>query len=243
MPNTQRGFLVFCDRKLGDKVLMEKTHRIEKAFCSWSGGKDSCLALDYARRSGYDVPVLLNMLSEDGEHSRSHGLCRAMLEAQADGLGTEILFGQAAWDDYEEVFLDRLSVLQSQGFTTGIFGDIDLQEHGDWVERVCRTVGMRAVLPLWNRDRMALLRDFLSSGYLASIISVRKDALNREWLGRSLDWHAVEAFQTAGIDLSGENGEYHTFVYDGPLFKAPVLFRPGSINDIGSYAFMEILAA
>jgi diphthine-ammonia ligase len=222
---------------------MEKMHPSEKAFCSWSGGKDCCLALDYARRSGYRVPVLLNMLSEDGKRSRSHGLSRAMLEAQAQALGTEILFRQTTWEDYEKVFLDRLSLLTSRGFTGGIFGDIDLQGHRDWVERVCRAAGMKAVLPLWDKDREILLNDFLSSGYHACITSVRIDALGPEWLGRPLDRHAVAAFRKTGIDLSGENGEYHTFVYDGPLFKTPVLFRAGNVHETQGYAFLELLAA
>jgi uncharacterized protein (TIGR00290 family) len=213
----------------------------KKAFVSWSGGKDSCLALDYARRSGYEVPVLLTMLSEDGERSRSHGLSRAMLDAQSDALGTEILFGRTTWEDYETVFMDRLSLLKSQGFTVGIFGDIDLQEHRDWVERVCRTAGFTAVLPLWNRDRETLLDDFLSSNYRATIVSVREDALGREWLGGLLDRDAVEAFRRVGIDLSGENGEYHTFVSEGPLFRSPVLFKTGRTLAVQGYAFVELV--
>jgi len=213
----------------------------KKAFVSWSGGKDSCLALDHARRAGYDVAVLLNMLAEDGKYSRSHGLRRSMLKAQADAMGAEILFGQTTWEDYEEVFLERLSFLKSRGFTTGVFGDIDLEGHRDWVERICRTAGLNAVLPLWNRDRDALLDDFLSSDYRATIVSVREDSLGREWLGRILDRVAVEAFRTADIDLSGENGEYHTFVFDGPSFKEPVLFKTGDIHDTQGYAFLELL--
>ena len=213
----------------------------EKAFCSWSGGKDSCLALDHARRTGYNVAILLNMLTEDGEYSRSHGLSRAMLEAQADALGTGILFGQATWDDYERVFLERLALLKSRGFTAGVFGDIDLAGHREWVERVCRTAGLKAVLPLWNKDRETLLNDFLSSYYRATIVSIREEALGREWLGRNLDRNVVKAFRTAGIDLSGENGEYHTFVHDGPVFTKPVLFRIGKTQAIQGYAFVELL--
>jgi uncharacterized protein (TIGR00290 family) len=215
-------------------------HLAEKAFCSWSGGKDSCLALDYAERAGYPVTALLTMLAEDGEHSRSHGLSRAMLEAQAETMGKEILFGQAAWSDYETVFLERLAHLKSRGFTAGVFGDIDLAGHREWVERVCRTAGVRAVLPLWNRERETLLNDLLSKGYRATIVSVREESLDREWIGRHLDRDAVEAFRRAGIDLSGENGEYHTFVFDGPLFRHPVLFRTGNIRVIQGYAFAAL---
>lgn len=216
-------------------------HTPEKAFCSWSGGKDSCLALDYARSAGYDVAFLLNMLAEDGEYSRSHGLRRSMLESQADAMGKEILFGRATWDDYERVFLERLALLKSRGFTAGVFGDIDLEAHREWVDRVCRTAGIKAVLPLWNEGRETLLDDFVSSGYRATIVSVREDALGREWLGRYLDRNAVEAFRTAGIDLSGENGEYHTFVSDGPIFRKPILFRTGKTHAIQGYAFVELL--
>jgi len=220
---------------------MKEQPHLKRAFCSWSGGKDSCLALEHARRAGYDVAILLNMLAEDGHYSRSHGLRRSMLKAQADALSTEILFGQATWDDYEKVFLARLALLKSRGFTAGIFGDIDLEDHREWVERVCGTVGFEAVLPLWNKDRNILLKEFMSSGYQATVVSIRENALGREWLGRNLDRNAVEAFRSAGIDLSGENGEYHTFVYDGPIFKKPVLFRTGETRAIQGYAFVELL--
>ncbi len=223
------------------RVDASQENRLEKAFCSWSGGKDSCLAFDAALRNGYDVSVLLNMLSEDGDHSRSHGLHRSMLTAQAHAMGLEICFGRASWSDYERVFVDRLSLLKSRGFTTGIFGDIDLMAHREWVERVCGSVGLKAVLPLWNRDREDLLGDFFSLGYGAAIVSVREDALGREWLGRTLDPVAVEGFRDAGIDLCGEEGEYHTFVFDGPVFNTPVRFSIDAIHAIEGYAFAELI--
>ena len=219
---------------------MEKVSSSEKAFCSWSGGKDCCMALDAAQRSGYDVSVLFNMLTEDGEYSRSHGLKRSLLEAQAGAMGKGILFGRAAWDDYERVFLERLDLLRSRGITVGVFGDIDLAAHREWVERVCGIAGFKAVLPLWNRDREMHIQDFLSSGYRAAVISVREDALDRKWLGRHLDPAAVDAFRKAGIDLCGEEGEYHTFVFDGPLFEKPLEFISGRIQNHGGYAFLEL---
>ncbi len=198
------------------------------------------MALDAAHRAGHDVSVLFNMLTEDGEYSRSHGLKRSLLEAQARAMGKRILFGRAAWDDYERVFLERLDLLRSQGISTGLFGDIDLEAHREWVERVCRIAGFKAVLPLWNMDRESHMNNFLSSGYRAVVISVREDALDRKWLGRNLDEEAVEAFQKAGIDLCGEEGEYHTFVFDGPLFEKPLEFIPGRVKEHEGYAFLEL---
>ena len=221
--------------------MMNPSSTPNKAFCSWSGGKDSCLALDYAQRMGYEVTGLFNMLTRDGAYSRSHGLSRPMLEAQAQSMGKAILFGRADWDHYETVFLHHLTRLKGQGIAVGVFGDMDLMAHREWVERVCKQAGLQAVLPLWGMDREVLLDAFLGSGYRAMIVSVRESALSRDWLGRTLDLHAVEAFRKAGIDLCGEQGEYHTFVFDGPLFDHPVPFKTGAVRGHQGYAFMELM--
>lgn len=120
----------------------------KKAFCSWSGGKDSCLALQRALRDDYDVKLLLTMFDEIEDRSRSHAIPFNLIEAQAAALGIELVTARASWQNYERVFIEQLKAFQNQNLTHGIFGDIDLQAHRDWEEKVCAAANIEAVLPL-----------------------------------------------------------------------------------------------
>ena len=128
-----------------------------RAFLSWSGGKDSMLALHRALAAGTKVEALLAMFDETGERSRSHALPTRLMQAQADALGIPLVMRQASWTDYESVFTDQLHRFAAGGITHGLFGDIDLQAHRDWEEKVCDAAGIAAVLPLWKEPRQALV--------------------------------------------------------------------------------------
>ncbi|MDP2928027.1 MAG: diphthine--ammonia ligase [Candidatus Omnitrophota bacterium] len=200
-----------------------------KAFVSWSGGKDSTLAYYNAiKNDKVKVAYLLNMLSENGTHSRSHHLSVAMLKAQAEAMGIPIMQRQATWGGYEEEFKKALTFFKKEGVQAGVFGDIDVQEHRDWVERVCSESGLNAILPLWQRSRESLMGEFIACGFKAVIVAVKLECMGSEWLGRQLDAEFVRDIKRLPqVDLCGENGEYHTFVYDGPIFKKPVEFTTG----------------
>ncbi|MBI5554856.1 MAG: diphthine--ammonia ligase [Elusimicrobia bacterium] len=206
---------------------MFKKHK--KAFVSWSGGKDSVLAFYNAMKDGgIEVAYLLNMLSENGTHSRSHHLSVATLKAQAEAMGIPIVQRPATWGGYEEEFKSALAFFKKEDVQTGIFGDIDVQEHRDWVERVTSESGFNAILPLWQRSRESLMAEFISLGFKAVIVAVKLECMGNEWLGRQLDRQFIEDMKgLPEADLCGENGEYHTFVYDGPVFKKPVDFMIG----------------
>src|SRR5215218_4835691 len=133
-------------------------------FCSWSGGKDSAMALHEAARAGALPQLLISMMIEGGERSRSHGLGRAVLSAQADAIGLPIEFGGASWSGYEAELL-RLLRLRPDGLDTGVFGDIDMADHRAWVERICGLVGAQACLPLWQRDRRELMASVFEAGF------------------------------------------------------------------------------
>ncbi len=193
---------------------------MKKAFVSWSGGKDCCLACFKAMNDGLDVRFLLNMATEDGMRSRSHGLSKEVLEMQAQAIDLPLIQRMTSWNDYEQEFSKVLLELKEQGVTDGIFGDIDLDEHRLWVERVCQEYGITPHLPLWAQDQSALLREFIDSGFKALIVAVDASVMGEEWLGRVVDANLVVDLEKAGnITPCGEAGEYHTLVIGGPIFK------------------------
>jgi diphthine-ammonia ligase len=200
----------------------------EAICCSWSGGKDSCLALYRALstcgESGEKprLVCLLTMFTEDGRRSRSHGLAREVLEAQADAIGVPLLTASASWDDYETAFVDLLRQAKQRGAITAVFGDIDIPRHRDWEENVCREAGLTASLPLWQHDRLALLDEWWAAGFEARIVVARETLVDRSYLGRVLDRAAALQLAATGVDPCGENGEFHTLVTAGPFFRQPI---------------------
>jgi uncharacterized protein (TIGR00290 family) len=209
------------------------------SFCSWSGGKDSCLALYKAAGHGYEVKYLLTMMSEEGG-SRSHGISGGLLREQSEKLGMEMIQRRSSWENYEREFLDALGELKKKGVEHGVFGDIDTQEHLDWVSRACETAGMRYLEPLWKYDRMDVLREFLDAGFRALIVSCDGSRMSEKFLGRELSLELADELSSINVDAAGEYGEFHTFVYDGPLFNKRIEFKAGDVRRNNNYLFLEI---
>ena len=196
-----------------------------KAFCCWSGGKESALSLYKAKKSGLNISYLVNMISEDGKHSRSHGINSICLSLQSEAIGIPVVQRRTSWENYEGEFKRVVLDLKDRGIGIGVFGDVDLQEHRDWIERVCRETEIKPILPLWNERREKLLDEFIRACFRAIIVTTQADFLGKEWLGRQINKELVSDLKVIrNIDLCGENGEYHTFVYDGPIFKKAVKF-------------------
>lgn len=191
------------------------------AFCSWSGGKDCALAIYRARQSGLDVRFLLAMMDESGAHSRSHAVPLALLEEQARSLGCELITRSASWKTYEAQFLDAARELRERGAAQAVFGDIDLQAHRDWEQKVCAQVGVEAVLPLWNENRRDLAEEVLDLGFKAKVVCVGQKWLGHSFCGRDFDRAFIEDLPP-DVDWCGEDGEFHTFVFDGPGFQKPL---------------------
>jgi len=209
-------------------------------FCSWSGGKDSCLALHRAMKRWGPPQCLFSMLSEDAEHSRSHGIPRRILQAQAQAMGLPIRLGVASWDDYESVFVGQLREFGDQGLRAGVFGDIDLQEHRDWEEKVCAEANMATLLPLWRENHRGLLDEFIGEGFKALIVTVNTDMAPPSLLGQTLDHDLVSQLAQDGIDVSGEAGEFHTLVTDGPDFAEEVDYAVVGHRRIDQYAVLQL---
>lgn len=182
------------------------------------------LALWHARQQGVAVATLLTMFDETGRRSRSHGVPRELMARQAEALGLALAGPSASWAEYERVFVRALQELHGTGHRVAIFGDIDLAPHREWEERVCQRAGLRAHLPLWGRHRREVAGEALALGFRAVVVCTDSRYLPDDFCGREFDARLLEDLP-AGVDPCGENGEFHTFVYDGPLFLRPVVVR------------------
>jgi diphthine-ammonia ligase len=192
------------------------------SLCSWSGGKDSCYALMQAIKNRYTASVLLNVLNEEGAISRSHGIPSGILQLQAKAAGLPIDLIASSWTDYEVNFTAVLCRLkETYKLSHAVFGDIDLQPHREWEEKVCANAGLTALLPLWQQDREQLVKQMIHAGIKAIIVSCN-ETLGADFLGRLIDEQCVTDLKRTGVDVCGENGEFHTLVIDCPFFSKPV---------------------
>jgi len=193
-----------------------------KVACLWSGGKDSCFACYKAILEGYQIISLLNFTHSKGAYSLSHGLPAKIIASQAKLISLPILQKRMPEGAYEKEFKDLIRQWKIEKGMEGIvFGDIYVQEHKDWIERVCGETGIKAIFPLWGLDTKKIIFDFIDSGFHAIVVCVKDDILVNDWLGRKIDRKFIEELLkfNPGIDPCGENGEYHTLVVDGPIFK------------------------
>ncbi len=217
---------------------------MHQVFTSWSGGKDSCLACYQAMVSGLKVRYLLNMITEDGRRSWTHGQSVELLQAQSRAIEIPLIQRQTSMANYETEFKDALLSLKQEGVTGGVFGDIDLEEHRQWIDRICGEVALTPYLPLWGQAQEKILSSFIASGFEAVVVVAKSDLFGEEWLGRKIDLdflsYLSELRQRHGIQLCGEAGEYHTFVTDGPLFNQRIeILETNKVLREG-YWFLEI---
>jgi diphthine-ammonia ligase len=209
-------------------------------LCSWSGGKDSCYALIKAIEMGYAPKVLLNVLNEQGKISRSHGIPIHILQAQADAIGIPLYTITSSWNDYENNFTNALKHLKSEyDLNYAVFGDIDLQAHRDWEEKVCSKANLEALLPLWQQDRVQLVREMLEHGIETMIISCNS-SLGTKTCGTVLTNEVVLNLIDQHIDPCGENGEFHTLVTNCGLYNKPILIKVQKAWEHENYCFSEL---
>jgi len=208
----------------------------EPIVMSWSGGKDSTMALHELLRSDeYEVVSLLTSVSEEFRRISHHGVREELLDEQAKALGLplEKVFlpsgdsGGCTNDVYEAIMKKAMIAYRDRGVKTVAFGDLFLQDLREWREANLAKVGMRGIFPIWHRDTAGLAREMIALGYKAYLSCV-EGKVGPGFVGRLFD-EAFLADLPAGIDLCGENGEFHSFVYDGPIFKEPVRVRVGEI--------------
>lgn len=218
---------------------------MNQVFASWSGGKDGCLACYRATLSDLNIRYLANTVTEDGKRSCSHGLSADVIQVQSQAIGIPLVQRRTTRDSYEVEFKNMLRVFRQEGVEGGIFGDIDFNEHREWIERVCQETDITPHLPLWGESQDKILRDFIDLGFEAIVVATKADLLGEEWLGQKVDLAFIrrldELRETKDITPCGEAGEYHTLVIDGPLFKKRIEIMATEKVLRNEHWFLEIL--
>jgi uncharacterized protein (TIGR00290 family) len=208
----------------------------------WSGGKDSALALDRARRAGRDVDLLLTFGDAETGRIRFHATSRPMVERQVEatvaGHGLGVF---TTWEQMPAALDERLANLRRAGYTGVVLGDIHLADVRAWYEERVLAAGLEHVEPLWGEDPLALVEEFVAGGGRAVVTCVDTERLDPAWLGRVIDESFVREIAAAGVDPCGENGEYHSFAFAGPAFTRPVPWRPGERRSDGRFVQLDVL--
>jgi len=194
--------------------------------CSWSGGKDACLALHRVVAAGGVPRSLICLAKEDGESTLTHGMPIQLVHEQADRLGLPLDVCAGSWHDYELVWAQALQRQRDAGVEAAVFGDLFITRHRDWERRVCRGLGLRPLNPLWKASPRALSNELFATHTRAVITCLLAEKLDKAFLGREITPALLSELEAAGVDPFGEHGEYHTLVIDADLFSAPVEATP-----------------
>ena len=206
---------------------------------SWSGGKDSCFACYLALGQGYRISYLVNFISKEFNRVSFHGTEAGLIQLQSQAIGIPLLQKATTGNGYEQEFKEAVKSLLPQGVKGMVFGDIFLQEHRGWVERVCGDLEIEAFEPLWNKKTEKVLSDFIDAGFEAIIVSAKAELIDEEWVGRRVDRGFMQYLKAKNIDPCGENGEYHTLVVDGPLFNQRIEIVESRTINRDNYWFLD----
>ncbi len=205
----------------------------ENVLFAWSGGKDSAMALhELLKGQGHEVVALLTTVTEGYDRVSMHGVRRELLRGQADSLGLPLdeisLTPAAADDEFEERMREKLERYRQRGVVSVAFGDIFLEDIRRYREGNLSKIGMKGIFPIWHRDTAALARAFVSLGFKAVVTCVDSHVLDKAFVGREFDERFLLELPGT-VDPCGEKGEFHSFVYDGPIFRREVSFVKGDV--------------
>ncbi len=207
---------------------------------SWSGGKDSAMAYYRAIQSGMTPQKLLTMFQEDETISKSHALPFEVVQAQADRVGIPLMIRGAGWTDYEVKFIEAMDECRAGGITHGVFGDIDLVGHLEWVQKTCAKSEIVPIHPLWQEPRRSILEEMLKVGFEAVIVVINTQMMPSSYIGRTFTLELMNELEALGIDSCGENGEFHTIVINGPIFSSRVPVTFGDVRENENYVFLDV---
>jgi uncharacterized protein (TIGR00290 family) len=224
--------------------------RSEPALLSWSGGKDSALALWAIRAQGADaaarVEALVTTVTDGYERVSMHGVRRELVRAQAEAIGLPLIEARippaASNERYEQVMRETLAPFRAKGITRVVFGDLHLEDVRAYRERLLASLDMTPLFPLWGTDTARLARRFVALGFRAVLVCVDPRQVPAGLCGRELD-EALLRELPEGADPCGERGEFHTFVYDGPIFGQPIPVHRGQVVEREGFWFCDLTAA
>lgn len=202
-----------------------------KTVFNWSGGKDSALALYYLLQDKqFAVTQLLTSINNTYNRVAMHGIRAELLQQQCAAIGLPLqelrLNNQPSMDDYNAAMATTMQGLQAQGFTHAAYGDIFLEDLRQYREAQLAAVGVKAHFPLWQKNTTQLIHEFIDLGFTTIVCCVKSQLLDKSFAGRIIDKHFLKDLPK-GVDPCGENGEFHTFVVDGPIFKQPIPYTIG----------------
>jgi uncharacterized protein (TIGR00290 family) len=206
----------------------------------WSGGKDSALALDRAIKLGIEVDRLISFYDSATRRVRFHATRVEMLEAQAAAIGIDLHAIPTIWSEMEAKLREQLFSLRREGFAGVVFGDIHLADVRAWYEERVTAAGLKHIEPIWGEPPHLLLDEFVASGGRAVVTCVELAKLDDSWLGRIIDHHFTSDIVETGIDACGENGEYHSFAFDGPIFRKPLSWTAGERRLDSGFAQLDL---
>lgn len=205
--------------------------KMKKAYFNWSTGKDSSLALyKILQQKEYQIEKIITNVNKDYQRVSMHGLHESLLDAQAKSIGIpleKIEFpADVTMDLYNQKMKEKTADLKSSGLNHAVFGDIFLEDLRNYRDSKLQEVGITGVYPLWKQDTKTLLREFLALGFKTITVCVNAKVLGKEFVGRIIDEDFINELPDT-VDVCGENGEFHTFCYDGPIFNTPIKFEIG----------------
>lgn len=204
-----------------------------KTYFNWSTGKDSSLALYHLLKDKeYNIDLLMTSVNSHHNRISMHGLRRSLLEIQAKSIGIRLttieLPEEPSMDVYNSILSNKMNELQSEGYTHSAFGDIFLEDLRTYREEKLNEIGIEAVFPLWKRDTTNLMTEFLELGFKTIVVCINEAVLDKSFVGRIIDQKFLDDLPS-NVDPCGENGEFHTFCFDGPIFSKPIEFEIGEI--------------
>jgi diphthine-ammonia ligase len=206
-------------------------------YCaSWSGGKDSCLASYLARERGIAISHLVHF----DRPKNLHGVDPAMIRLQAELAGIPMVQKRVDSGDFGKEFRLTIGDLKKDGVDGMVFGDIYLEPHKEWVDKTCGELGITPEEPLWGRDSMSIMQDFFALGFETVVASADLRLIGREWVGRKMDNAFIEYLKERKLDVCGENGEFHTFVTAGPLFRGRIEITRSGVTERDGFWFLDL---
>ena len=214
-----------------------------KFAVSYSGGKESALAVYRAVKQGHESIALITTFNTDIGRSHFHCISEEVLESVSNSLNIPLWLVKTSGAEYALNFEKALSQAKEQGAQACVFGDIDIEGHLKWCSERCAKAGIEPLFPLWGEDRKKIVHEVIDDGFIANISVINSELLSGDLLGRQLTKDVADRIAAQGADICGENGEYHTFVSAGPIFRHPVGFSFGEKSVRDGYSILPVLAA